>query len=137
VVDVLTPEQRQWCMARVKSKNTAPEIIVRRTLHALGYRFRLHRKDLPGSPDIVISKQRVVVFVHGCFWHGHARCHRANRPASNVDFWNEKLDANIRRDRITRHKLREMGWRILVVWECQARGTGLERRLASMLRREK
>jgi DNA mismatch endonuclease (patch repair protein) len=135
VVDILTPEQRQRCMSQVGSKNTTPEILVRRLLHALGYRFRLHRKDLPGTPDIVIPKLKSVILVHGCFWHSHRGCHRASRPETNVQFWKSKLDANIRRDRTVRHRLRKLGWRILVVWECQTRNANLERRLRVFLRR--
>lgn len=104
-------------MARVKNKNTAPEIIVRRMLHRLGYRFRLHRRNLPGNPDIVLPRYQAVVFVHGCFWHGHD-CRRGKRPASHTDFWNTKLDRNIERDKYNAVLLQELGWKVLVVWEC-------------------
>ena len=116
----ISPEQRSRNMARVKNKNTAPEIVVRKTLHRLGYRFRLHRRDLPGNPDIVLPRYRSVIFVHGCFWHGHD-CRRGNRPASHVDFWNTKLDRNIERDRKNAAALRELGWKILVVWDCRTK----------------
>ena len=135
LVDTLTTEQRQRCMSRVGSKNTTPEIVVRRLLYALGFRFRLHRKDLPGTPDIVISKLKSVILVHGCFWHSHRGCRRGSRPETNVQFWKSKLDANIRRDRTVQCRLRKLGWRILVVWECQARNANLERRLKLFLRR--
>lgn len=113
-------------MAQVKNKNTAPEIAVRKTLHRLGYRFRLHRRNLPGHPDIVLPRYRTVIFVHGCFWHGHD-CPRGKRPSTRPEFWNEKLDRNIERDKDTIRRLEETGWRVLVVWECQIKNaTGLE-----------
>ena len=108
-------------MARVKGKDTGPEKTVRSALHRLGYRFRLHRKDLPGKPDIVLPRRRAVIFVHGCFWHGHPGCPRAARPTANADYWNAKIDANIDRDRRARNRLRRLGWRVMVVWECRIR----------------
>lgn len=123
-------------MASVKSKDTTPELTVRRTLHALGYRFRLHRKDLPGRPDIVLPRHRIVIFVHGCFWHGH-RCRRGRRPTSNLRFWNTKLDLNIRRDRLARRKLKALRWQSIVIWECQTRKPGFENRLGELLQRYK
>jgi DNA mismatch endonuclease (patch repair protein) len=137
VVDVLTVEQRRRCMARVRNKDTAPELIVRRAIRALGFRYRLHRKELPGSPDIVILKHKVAVFVHGCFWHGHARCKRGKRPTSNLAFWNKKLDANLMRDRLARKELRKMHWRVMIIWECHTHDGGLQHRLASVLGRSK
>lgn len=107
-------------MSRVKSRDTQPELLVRRLLHRLGYRFRLHRKDLPGKPDIVLPKYKSVIFVHGCFWHGH-NCSRGKRPTSNVEFWNSKLDKNIDRDKKNQESLSQLGWRILTVWECEIR----------------
>ena len=106
-------------MAQVKSENTSPELAVRKLLHRLGYRFRLHRKDLPGKPDIVLPKYKTVIFVHGCFWHGHPGCKRAARPTSNTDFWNKKLDRNIERDRKAREELEKTGWRVITIWECE------------------
>lgn len=108
-------------MARVRNRNTNPEIIVRKLLHRKGYRFRIQSKDLPGKPDIVMRKYRTVVFVHGCFWHSHADCPRAARPKSNVDFWNHKLDKNIKRDLEVDKELESLGWRILTIWQCQTR----------------
>ncbi len=102
-------------MRKVGRENTAPEMIVRRTLHRMGYRFRLHRRDLPGRPDIVLPKHKAVVFVHGCFWHSRPGCERADRPTSRTDYWNRKLD----RDRKAVAALEEMGWRVLIVWECE------------------
>jgi len=104
-------------MSKVASKNTRPEMIVRRALYAAGIRFRIHRRDLPGTPDIVLPKYRTVVFVHGCFWHGH-HCRRGRRPSSNVAFWSDKLDRNIERDHRHRDELKELGWTVETVWEC-------------------
>lgn len=129
----LSPEQRSRNMARVKNKNTAPEITVRRMLHRLGYRFRLHRRDLPGNPDIVLPRFRSVIFVHGCFWHGHD-CRRGKRPATHTEFWNTKLDRNIERDQANRKLLKGLDWRVLVVWECQTKDLAeLEYRLTDFL----
>lgn len=108
-------------MARVKNRNTAPEIIVRKLLHRKGYRFRVQRTDLPGKPDITLSKYRTVIFVHGCFWHGHPGCPRSTRPASNVDFWNHKLDKNMQRDLEVYEKLSSLGWNVFVIWQCQTK----------------
>ena len=104
-------------MSAVRGKNTAPERAVRAALFAAGYRYRLHRKDLAGSPDIVLPRHRLAVFVHGCFWHGH-ECPKGRRPTSNVDFWNPKLDRNMARDRNNRTRLEAVGWKVVVVWEC-------------------
>lgn len=133
MTDRHTNEQRSRNMAAVKGKDTAPEIVVRRTLHRLGYRFRLHRADLPGKPDIVLPRYRVVVFVHGCFWHGHD-CKHGKRPTTRTDFWNRKLDANIARDRRNELRLQELGWSVTTIWECQTRDIcGLEESLLSSL----
>ena len=108
-------------MSRIKGKDTKPEIAVRRMLHSLGYRFRLHRRDLPGSPDVVLPKHRTVVFVHGCFWHRHEGCRYASTPKTRVDFWNEKFRKNVERDARQQRQLLEMGWRVVIVWECELR----------------
>ncbi len=102
-------------------------------MHCLGFRFRLHRRDLPGRPDIVLPKYRSVIFVHGCFWHGHKNCRRAVRPTSNVSFWNDKLDKNKARDKRTKALLRSLGWKVLVVWECQVQAKVLGSRLTQFL----
>ncbi len=115
----LTPDQRSRNMSRVRNRNTEPELVVRRALHSMGYRFRLHRKDLPGSPDIVLPKYKTVVFVHGCFWHGHPGCKKASRPATNIDFWGRKLDRNLMRDKEAREELEKLGWIVLIVWQCE------------------
>ena len=119
--DVFSKEKRSWIMSRVKGRDTKPEILVRSFLHRMGYRFRIHRRDLPGNPDIVLPRFGKVVFVHGCFWHGHKACPRSKRPTTNEDFWNKKLDGNIERDKRFRLELRRMGWKVLVVWECETR----------------
>jgi len=106
-------------MASVGSADTKPEKIVRSILHALGYRFRLHRKDLPGSPDIVLPKYKKVIFVHGCFWHQHEGCAKAKRPTSRMRFWDKKLDGNMSRDKQNISELRTAGWTVNIVWECQ------------------
>ena len=106
-------------MGRVKGSDTKPEILVRSLVFRMGFRFRLHRRDLPGTPDIVLPRHRKVIFVHGCFWHGHKNCSRSKRPSTNEAFWNKKLDGNIERDERYRRELRQMRWKVLVVWECE------------------
>jgi DNA mismatch endonuclease (patch repair protein) len=106
-------------MAAVRGKNTKPELAARSALFAAGYRYRLYRRDLPGSPDIVLPRYRVAVFVHGCFWHGHD-CPRGRRPTSNVEFWRAKLDGNMARDRANRAALEAAGWSVAVIWQCSA-----------------
>jgi DNA mismatch endonuclease (patch repair protein) len=108
-------------MSRVKGRDTKPEKIVRSLLHRLGYRFRLHRRDLPGKPDIVLPKYKKAIFVHGCFWHGHEGCPRSARPTSNADFWNKKIDGNMRRDAAAQEQLTALGWKFLVIWQCGMR----------------
>lgn len=108
-------------MAGIRSKDTKPELAVRSMLHKMGFRFRLHRSDLPGKPDIVLPKHRKIIFVHGCFWHQHRSCVFASRPASNVDYWKPKLEGNVKRDLRNRRRLRTLGWKSLVIWECQTR----------------
>jgi DNA mismatch endonuclease (patch repair protein) len=121
-------------MSRVRGKNTKPELAVRSMIHRMGFRFSLHRTDLPGRPDIVLPRHRKVVFVHGCFWHGHPNCPRAARPTSNRGFWDEKLNANITRDTYNLRELRTLGWHPLVVWECETRRPeGLLRKLERFL----
>ena len=121
MVDRLSPEARSQLMAAIGSKDTAPELAVRRLLHALGFRFRLHRRDLPGTPDIVLPGRRKAIFVHGCFWHGHPGCRFATRPATRPEFWAEKIGRNQTRDRIAVARLRRLGWSVATVWECSLR----------------
>lgn len=120
-MDVLKPEQRRLNMSRIRSRDTKPEMIVRRALHAAGYRFRLQRRDLPGRPDLVLPKWHTALFVHGCFWHHHD-CHYFKMPATREDFWQEKIARNVERDYAARVALAAGGWRILIVWECALRG---------------
>ena len=129
-MDVFSPSKRSEIMARVRSKNTRPELAVRSGLHRMGFRFRLHRADLPGHPDIVLPRFKAAVFVHGCFWHGHPNCRHADRPTSNIGFWNKKIDRNISRDRTNRSALKRLGWTVVTVWECSIRSReGLRARL--------
>jgi DNA mismatch endonuclease (patch repair protein) len=119
-MDTYSAARRSEIMSRIRDKNTKPEVRVRRALHGLGYRFRLHRKDLPGSPDVVLPKWKTVVLVHGCFWHGCRKCDRGTRiPKTNTAFWLAKVAENQRRDRRVRKALRAAGWRVIVVWACQ------------------
>ena len=122
MVDVLTPAQRRLNMSRIRGKDTKPEMVLRRGLHALGFRFRLHRQDLPGRPDLVFPARRAVIFAHGCFWHGHA-CPMCRMPDTRPEFWVAKITGNRRRDETAENTLLSMGWRVLVVWECALRGT--------------
>jgi DNA mismatch endonuclease (patch repair protein) len=114
-------------MAGIKSKNTNPEMIVRKYIHAQGLRFRLHSQGLPGSPDLVLPKYKVAVFVHGCFWHRHESCRYATTPASNTDRWMLKFSENTKRDTLNTEKLHSLGWKVLVVWECELRKNPTER----------
>lgn len=140
MVDTLTPERRSWNMSQIRSKDTKPELIVRSMLHRYGYRFTVNgprNKKLPGKPDIVLPKYRTVIFVHGCFWHRHKGCKYAYTPKSRADFWRNKFDSNVARDRKSHMFLRKLQWRVVVVWECQLRtdSTRLGRRLAEVLSR--
>ena len=121
MADVVDRATRSRMMSGIRSRNTKPEIIVRKYLHAAGMRFRLPPSHLPGKPDIVLAKYRTVVLVHGCFWHQHAGCKFAARPASNRQFWADKLGGNVARDKRVRRLLRKAGWNVIVVWECQTR----------------
>jgi len=118
-MDTLTPEQRSERMSRVRNKDTKPELEVRRLVHSLGYRYRLHSGKLPGHPDLVFGTRRKVIFVHGCFWHRHEGCPQCRTPKSRLLFWKPKLNANRERDFANQEKLTEMGWEFLIVWECE------------------
>lgn len=120
-MDKLSKEHRSWNMSRIRGENTSPELLVRSLLHRSGFRFRLHRRDLPGSPDLVLPKHGVVVFVHGCFWHRHPRCRMASMPKSRRQFWKSKFLENVRRDRRVVSQLTKLGWRAIIIWECQTR----------------
>ena len=134
MADVFTKAKRSWVMSRVRSTDTGPERIVRSFLHRRGFRFSLNKRGLPGTPDIVLTRHLVVVFVHSCFFHGHAGCKRATMPVTNRAFWMRKILRNRERDRAAARGLRRLGWRVIVVWECQARRPEtLQRRLGSLL----
>jgi DNA mismatch endonuclease (patch repair protein) len=134
MADRITKEARSANMAAIRGKDTAPELLVRRVLHAAGFRYSLHRKDLPGKPDIVMPRLGVVIFVHGCFWHRHPRCKAASTPTSNTEFWTAKFDANIQKNKRNLRDLKALGWKVLVVWECRTAVKGL-RRVVAMLSR--
>ena len=119
VTDRISKEHRSWNMSRIRSKNTEPELKVRSLLHRMGYRFRLHNKNLPGKPDIVLSKYRTVIFVHGCFWHRHTDCKFAYTPKSKVEFWEAKFKRNIERHEEVTKQLEKLGWKVLTIWECE------------------
>jgi len=118
MTDVVDSATRSRMMSGIRGKDTAPELGVRKFIHSKGYRFKLHRKDLPGSPDLTLNKYRLVIFVHGCFWHRHPGCFYATSPATRRDFWQNKLTRNAQRDEEQRLLLADLGWRVLVVWEC-------------------
>lgn len=128
-----TPEQRSRTMRAVRSRDTAPEMTVRRFLHAAGLRYRLHDRRLPGVPDLIFPGRRTVVFVHGCFWHQHPDCPAAARPQSRADYWTHKLDGNIARDARHRAELESAGWRVLVIWECETRNRAALEALAARI----
>src|ERR1051326_937761 len=119
MTDVFSSAKRSAIMSRIKGENTTPESIVRKLLHSMGYRFRLHESKLPGKPDIVLPRHEKIIFVHGCFWHGHGRCSRATLPSTNIDFWRKKISGNKLRDVKVRRELRYSGWKVSVIWQCQ------------------
>ncbi|AXA74359.1 very short patch repair endonuclease [Achromobacter xylosoxidans] len=118
-MDIVSRETRSRMMSNIRGKNTAPERAVRKAAHALGYRFRLHRKDLPGSPDLVFPSRNTAIFVHGCYWHRHEGCRYCYTPKSNVDFWTQKFNRNVARDERVREELEQRGWRVITIWECE------------------
>lgn len=135
-MDILSPEQRSERMQLIRGSDTKPELLVRRVLFHLGYRYRLHARDLPGRPDIVFRSRHKVVFVHGCFWHGHEGCRMGRPPKSNVNFWAAKIDSNRERDRRVCRELDELGYASLIVWQCELNDVStLEKRLAGFLGR--
>jgi DNA mismatch endonuclease (patch repair protein) len=132
MADSLSKQARSAHMARIRQKSTGPEMIVRRFLHAAGLRYALHRRDLPGRPDMVFPKHGVALFVHGCYWHGHS-CRAGRIPSSNVDYWGPKLAANKERDARKSFELARLGWKVVTVWECQLKGSQASRRLERLL----
>ncbi|MBN2109168.1 MAG: DNA mismatch endonuclease Vsr [Deltaproteobacteria bacterium] len=135
MTDVFSKDTRAWIMRQVHGEDTKPELVIRSLAHRLGYRFRLHVKNLPGKPDLVFPSRKKVIFVHGCFWHGH-KCHRGNRmPKTNVDYWKNKIKRNIDRYIKQKKDLKKLGWESLVIWECQIRNTGeLQSKISSFLK---
>ena len=122
MADKLNTQQRHHCMSRIRGKDTKPELLVRKGLHARGFRFRLQDRNLPGRPDIVLQKYGVAIMVNGCFWHGHKGCRYATKPKSNIEFWEMKIARNKHRDEVTSAHLEALGWTVIVVWECELRG---------------
>ena len=118
-MDSLTKAKRSWNMSRIRYKDTKPEMIVRSALHKLGFRFRLHVKNLPGHPDIVLTKYRTAIFVHGCFWHGHSNCKDFTPPKTRTEWWINKINGNIAKDKLSIEQLKALGWRIKTIWECE------------------
>lgn len=132
-MDKIDSATRSRIMASVRSENTQTEKLVRSTTHRLGYRFRLHRKDLPGKPDMVFPSRQIAMFVHGCFWHGHNCPHGQRLPATHVDYWREKIRKNVERDKKVQRELNVLGWRFVIIWECQIKSEELTGRIAKYL----
>jgi DNA mismatch endonuclease (patch repair protein) len=133
-MDRISRKHRSWNMSRIKGRDTSPELRVRSAIHRAGYRFRLHSNKLPGRPDIVLSKHKAVVLVHGCFWHRHAKCKYATTPGTNVRFWRSKFEKTVARDKSNISKLRRLGWHVFVVWECETYAdTKILRRLEGLI----
>lgn len=118
-LDVHPPKVRSYNMSRIKAKNTLPEILVRKFLHSNGFRFRLHQKNLPGKPDIVLKKFNIIIFINGCFWHGHQNCKFAKLPKTKADWWKNKIEKNIANDKINIRRLRKEGWNVITIWSCE------------------
>lgn len=121
LVDHISVERRSWLMSRVRATGTKPEVRVRKVAHKMGLRFRLHRYTLPGKPDLIFPRYSVALFVHGCFWHRHNSCKKASIPKSKVEYWLQKFDSNVRRDRMVRSELESLGWNVVVIWECETK----------------
>ncbi|HET54679.1 MAG TPA: DNA mismatch endonuclease Vsr [Ignavibacteria bacterium] len=133
-MDIFSKRKRSEIMSHVSGSNTKPELIVRSTLHKMGYRFSLYRNDLPGKPDIILPKYKKIIFIHGCFWHGHKNCPRAKRPSTNSKFWEKKLDENITRDEQILKKLEKLGWGVLIIWTCEIkRIEALQKKLVNFI----
>ena len=132
-LDPLSHAQRSERMSRVRSKNTKPELQVRRRIWSLGYRYRLHSNKLPGKPDLVFARRRKVIFIHGCFWHQHKNCRQYRMPNTRLDFWIPKLQGNVKRDRLNQRSIRRLGWEYFIIWECQLKDKELTDRITSFL----
>lgn len=138
MTDIVDSQRRSQLMAGIRGRDTAPELAVRRIAHRMGLRFRLHRKDLPGRPDLVFPKYKLAVFVHGCFWHQHSGCRYSHIPKSRTAYWTEKFSRNVARDRRNEEKLRVLGWQVLVIWECEVKDEKVvEWRLESAIRHDR
>lgn len=133
MADNRTVEQRRYNMQQVRSKNTKPEIIVRKILFSKGFRYRLHSKKLPGKPDIVLKKYKTAIFVHGCFWHGHNYCKYAKTPVTNFEFWQEKILLNKKRDKMNTIDLLKLGWKVIVIWECELNKNNFNNRINEVI----
>lgn len=135
MADVLTQQKRSEVMSKIRSKNTKPELIVRRFLFAQGFRFRLHQETLPGRPDIILKKFNSIVFVNGCFWHGHDNCKHFNMPQSRLEYWVPKIKKNISKDLEVKKQLRKLGWNVFTIWECQLKTRKVEKTLSTLKKR--
>jgi DNA mismatch endonuclease (patch repair protein) len=136
MTDRLDREKRSWNMSRIRSTDTKPEIAVRKALHAAGFRFRLHVRDLPGKPDIVLPKWKTIVFVHGCFWHRHKGCKDTTTPKTRTGWWLEKFKKNVTNDQKKRQALKTLGWRVVIIWECETKDTNfIENTVTSYIKR--
>ena len=133
MADVLTTAQRSYNMSRIKGKDTKPELLVRKYLHAQGFRYKLHDKTLPGKPDVVLPKYKTVIFIHGCFWHGHADCNYFKIPKTRAEWWMEKINKNKQNDDIALILLKREGWKVLFVWECDLKWAAAEKTLTELL----
>lgn len=135
MADKFDKVKRSDIMTKVKGENTKPEIVIRKLLFSMGYRYRLYRKDLPGKPDIVLPKYKYVIFVHGCFWHGCPICKHAQiRPINNAEYWNKKLDRNIERDKNNKKELIKLGWKVFVIWECEIKKSKIDKLIKKIIR---
>ena len=134
MADVHTTAQRRFNMQQIKGKHTKPEMVVRKFLHAHGYRYRLHDKKLPGKPDIVFRKYNTLIFIHGCFWHGHSNCKYYKVPKTNTEWWLNKINGNIANDKKAMNALKKEGWKIITIWECQVKPAKVENTLNALLK---
>lgn len=132
-MDIFSKSKRSDIMSKVSGKDTKPEILVRKYLFSKGFRYRKNVKDLPGKPDIVLPRHKAIIFIHGCFWHGHEGCEAAKLPASNVDYWMKKVASNITRDSHNIHLLKETGWNVIIIWECELKSKNREQRLLQLI----
>jgi DNA mismatch endonuclease, patch repair protein len=132
-MDILTPEERSERMSKIRGKDTKPELVVRKFLHANGYRYKLHDKSLPGRPDIKLPKYKTVIEINGCFWHGHDHCKNAQTPASNKDFWKNKIENNKKKDALNLQALSNLGWKVITIWECELKPYKLQETLKLLI----